>query len=317
MVLYKLMWYPNSRGELFLLLTDKSLTCRRQKNMLREKLIKWKWHYVVGGWGAVAPDPQPYECNYTNFPKEGLPKDEAIHALLQCVFYRRYCPVKTHFAAYYKLPGIDYIFQPGSDYMPQDLWRVPDQDPNDLMLPSTYGHTSYRTIHQTFDMFHKEYDRVFEILHKIIPKHIYEVYEMKDSKGRRVDTTGVNIEKQHIVYIAYKNTKILHAMVRDFAQGICYDIHKYFRAEFDRSEKADWFYLNKERHRQKFDDRYIKMAFLETPFNAPTEEEEEKMNEPWVDDAIRAFRSSLMRNKHRHKEKGYKRIIKDVIELCM
>ena len=305
-VLWRLMWYPGERCELFLLLTDKMTAGRRAKNRNLANLVLWKWHHIAGGWRDDEPTPEPFTCPYTQFPAEGLPKEEAVRALLQCVYYRRYTQGK--YGVHYRLPRIDYIFKVGNDYMPQDLW-VGDEDPNEFKLPLTLGQTSYRTIHRTYDLFRREMDGVFAEVQKVLPKDVYATYV----KGQ--DERGKLIGKQQVMYIAQKNAAILHAMIRDFAQGIRYDIHSYYRGGFERSERENWWYVNKKRAKEKFDERYVQMAFLEHPFKAPTEEDEEKMDEKWVDDAIRRFSQTLRGNRSQHQDPRYKRIVTEIVNM--
>ncbi len=54
-------------------------------------------------------------------------------------------------------------------------------------------------------------------------------------------------------------------MIRDFAEGIKYDIHKYNKEAPRRHKEETWWYRERERAKERFDQRYIHMSFSISP----------------------------------------------------
>ena len=300
MVVYKLVHYSSRYATIFTLVSDKVFTCKRQKNKMKRNLVEWKFHHILGGWGRDDPEPQLFTCPYTKFPEEGLPKEEAVRKLVQCAFYYRYHGEREHLNVHYKLPTLDLIFECRGGHMPQNLW-IDDEDPNDVTLPETYGESSDATIQLTYSAFRKEFNKVFEEIERMLPVD----YEKGDNiRDKQLDS-------QSVMYIALRNVEVLHAMIRDFAEGIQYDIHKYNKEAPQRHKEESWWYRERDRAKEKFDRRYVHLKFLEEPFVAA---EEEKMDDPWADEMITAFRAGLERSKDRHGDKHYRRTVRNMIE---
>ena len=51
MVIYKLVHYSSQYATIFTLVSAKVFTCKRQSNLLKSKLVEWKFHHILGGWG--------------------------------------------------------------------------------------------------------------------------------------------------------------------------------------------------------------------------------------------------------------------------
>ena len=299
MVIYKLVHYSSQYATIFTLVSAKVFTCKRQSNLLKSKLGEWKFHHVLGGWGSEDPEPKLFTCPYTKFPEEGLPKAEAVRKLVQCAFYYRYHGEREHLNVHYKLPALDLIFECRGGYMPQNLW-IDDEDPNDVKLPDTYGETSDSTIRLTHAAFRKEFNKVFEEVERMLPVD----YE----KGE--DLREKNLDSQCVMYIALRNVEVLHAMIRDFAEGIQYDIHKYNKEAPQRHKEETWWYRERGRAKERFDQRYIHMKFLDQPFVA---EEEEKMEDPWADEMVSLFRERLKMTEERHGERNFRSTVRSMI----
>ena len=300
---YKLYWYPHDRAELFVLRTVKQASDRTQILKFRKTLEAAKWYHYTNGWSDKAPDPVPYTCPYSTFPEEGLEKQEAIKGLLRAVYHRRY--VQMHYNVHYLLPGVDFVFRIQNTDMPSSLRLKPEEGLEDL--PIRYGDATYKTVHRTMVAIQEKYRRVFEVLHKIIPRSTYEVWE---------NEKYTMIETQNVTNVAFKNIDTLEAMVHDFAQKTLWEIHNFRRSKLDR-ELKNKYKLQSERHKELFDDRYMNEGFLENPIKeAPTKHEEEKMNEPWVDEAISKFITIMRNNRGRHKELYFRRNIKDCLDLA-
>ena len=88
----------NKRSRLFTLLSSKEAEQAKKnvKKVWEKKLVKWNFHHTYGGWAKDdVPKPTEYKCLYSEFPEEGLPKEEALFKLWQAAYWDRWMPDST------------------------------------------------------------------------------------------------------------------------------------------------------------------------------------------------------------------------------
>ena len=283
----------NKRSRLFTLLTAKEAeaACKNVKKVWEKKLVKWNFHHVYGGWdNDDVPKPTVYKCLYSEFPEEGLPKEEALFKLWQSAYWDRFMPNSLSYHVYVKMPGAGPLLPVHNDGFPQMFWKdvtVPRElvhlAQRQRALAETGRGAGYYSIHRAFSGFLEEYDTIIDTLKSYIPQTIFE-HQNKDQE----------IEAEEKVRIGLRNIQILRAMIQDFARNTMWNIHNYCRRDKDKLGEKGFAWSTNGRYEYKFNDRYLKLGFLEDPMpKAPTEAERNAMQPPWVEEAISMFSKRL------------------------
>ena len=201
-------------------------------------------------------------------------------------------PDSTSYKVYVKPPGVGPMIPVHNDGFPQMLWRD-NNIPRELCnlaqkqraLAKTGAETDYYSVHRAFSSFMDEYDIVIDTLKSYVPQYYFEL-QTKDEEN----------EVEDKVRIGLRNIQILRAMIQDFARNTMWNIHQYYRRDKDKLGEKGFHWSMHGRYAYKFNDRYLKLGFLEDPMpKAPTEAERDAMQPPWVEEAISMFSNRLRR----------------------
>ena len=96
-------------------------------------------------------------------------------------------------------------------------------------------------------------------------------------------------------------------MIQDFARNTEWNIHQYYRRDKDKLGEKGFAWSTNGRYEHKFNDRYLKLGFLEDPVpKAPTEGERNAMHPPWVEEAIQMFSRGMRRMSVKQFTKSFK-----------